>query len=331
MATAVIMTYNKWPTNSNSNRNQLLLSDKWFQTNRFRPLSSHPWPTTTTTTIRSAYTIKDDQNINILDIKYWSDQTVVRIFVSQLDDCDQSIADGSGFRVNGDEMMIITSAHVVKGSNLVEVLMHYYGYLNMLLAQVVYVEQHRDLALLNVINLDSDRFQSLPFDTRSANDLIGQPVASIGHMETIGEKSCQSGIIQSIGMTNRQQRPSGQIYHHFYAESCPLLSHSSPIFFGYSGGPALTSLSHMIGVQTSGRWAEGFYYAVTCSEIFDFIGNYIHYAVNGFIDRQLNRTVSYTLRPGLKLGLILLSNTIDDNNNSTEFTIVNTIPESPNV
>ncbi|XP_054156589.1 uncharacterized protein LOC128954991 [Oppia nitens] len=339
MAAAVIIAYNKWQTNSNSNRNQLLFSNgKRFQTNRFTLLlSSHPWPTIMTT-IRSAHTIKDDNRINIKAIKFRCDQSVVKIMVPSLNDSQNKyIANGTGFRLNGNEMSIVTNLHVVGGSQSVQVSMYFYGGLDIVAANVVYVEPARDLALLVLNKPDKDLFHGQPFDSRTSTtttntttaDVFGEPVASIGHTQIVGEKSCQSGIILTVGITVDKLHGYGYVFPTFIDNSRQLLVHSAPILRGYSGGPALTADYTVIGAQIMGTLKDRFSFAITCNDILDFIENSKRYA-NGFNDRQLNRTVSYTLRPGLKLGLILLSNTIDDNN-STEFTIVNTIPESPNV
>ncbi|XP_054156686.1 uncharacterized protein LOC128955074 [Oppia nitens] len=327
------MAYNKWPTNSNSNRNQLLSSNgKWFQTNRLRPLSSHPWPTSTTTTIRSAYTINNKvDDIDIVDIKRQSNETMVKIIIQSFADFNRIISNGSGFRLIGNELTIITNAHVVSGSHLVAVLMHFNGHLAVLPATVAYVEQHRDLAMLQlqIDIINRDHFQALPFrqSTPSVNDMLGEPVACIGHTQALGEKSCHQGIVQSVGTTVGQQNKWEKIGLLVTDELCPLVMHSAPILPGYSGGPALTSSAQVFGVQVMVKLKEDFSFAITLTDLLDFIENSKQYAM-GLNVRQLIRKQRYTLAPGYKLGLIL-SNTIDGNN--TELTIENIIPQSRNI
>ncbi|XP_054156646.1 uncharacterized protein LOC128956250 [Oppia nitens] len=318
------MAYNKCQTNSNNNRNQLLLlssNGKWFQTNWFKSLPNR-WPT-----IRSVYTINDD--IDIDSVKFQCDQSVVQIMIPSLMDNQKIVGNGSGFRLKAMEMSIITNAHVVQGSHLIQLIMYFDGWLELLLpASVVYCEPHRDLALIQLMNPRKDYFRAQPFDTKTT-DIFGKPVASIGPTQTAGEKSCQSGIIQTTGITVRQQQcgQSGHIYPSFIDDNrCPLVQHSAPILHGYSGGPALTSEANVIGVQLMVSLIQDFAFAITCTDILDFIENSKRYA-NSLNVRQLNRTVGYTLRPGLKLGLIIF-NTIDDNN--TDLIIDNTLPESVN-
>ncbi|XP_054156688.1 uncharacterized protein LOC128955076 [Oppia nitens] len=312
----MIMAYKCQTKRSNSNTKQLMLSHH------------HWWPT-----IRSVHTIKKDkQNINIQDIKQRSDQTVVKVVVPSYQDSNKCISFGSGFRVNGDEMMIITNAHVVQGSQLVGLIMHLNGWLDLLTGLVCYVEPQRDLALIELKNVDNDRFHAQPFDISrqqtNKSNIFAEPVASIGPTETLGCKSCQSGIVQTHGITVGQQRTAGQIVIYSIDDSTRLIRHSSETIIGYSGGPTLTSEANVIGVQVMNRVRERFSFGITCNDIFDFLANSRHYRLNGFNDRRLQRTVSYTLRPGYKLGLIVSNNTIDDNN--TDLIIDSSLPESLN-
>ncbi|XP_054156689.1 serine protease DegP homolog [Oppia nitens] len=256
---------------------------------------------------------------------------MVKIMIPSFADFDKILSNGSGFRMNGNsELSIITNAHVVSGSHLVALLMHFNGQLAVLPATVTYVEQHRDLAMLELLinHIESDHYQALPFSqSTQVNDMLGEPVVCIGHTRTLGEKSCHTGIVQSVGINVGHQYRPYEILLVDAHESCPLVMHSAPILPGYSGGPALTSTAQVFGVQVMVKLEEDFSFAITLTDLLDFIENSKQYAM-GLNVRQLIRKQRYTLAPGYKLGLIL-SNTIDGNN--TELTIENIIPQSRNI
>ncbi|XP_054156636.1 uncharacterized protein LOC128955029 [Oppia nitens] len=275
------MAYNWRTTNNNpikQKQRQLPVFGQWFQTKPNKSILS----LLTIPTTRSAYTM------NIVDIKQRFNLTIVKIGVQSYIDNTSVVTVGTGFRIISTSsshpmMIIVTNAHVVKGRHRVMVEVYINDRLIQLPASVVYVEQHRDLALVRLIRQNNDNFQPQPIvgaeaaATAADDDLIGQPVASVGHTSVRGGRSCQSGYVRASGVQIRQIHDPSTVSLIFTGPDQPVLVHSAPVLPGYSGGALVNSDAHVIGVQSSANLCENINYAVPNTRLLEFIARGIAY------------------------------------------------------
>ncbi|XP_054158104.1 uncharacterized protein LOC128956395 [Oppia nitens] len=252
----------------------------------------------------------DDDNINITDT-YDNFLTVVVVYRITYTDCETITTSGTGSRLDGNDLLIVTNAHVVAGRQEMFLTVNYQQMWSQLIGRVVYVEQHRDLALVQIDDDTSDVFRPRPLAERPAQ--FGEPVATYGHSET--EFTAMAGCVMIPGCRLVDFMDDYNIP--LLVPDCNnqlILIHSAVSVPGYSGGPLMDRRSSILAVNIAySPWL--YYFSQPAEQTAEFIERGRNY-LRGLIalqqhQQQQQQRDSRVLEPVLKLGLII---SLNDNN-----------------
>jgi S1-C subfamily serine protease len=159
--------------------------------------------------------------------------------------------------------LILTNWHVVDGVPIVGVLYKpdaasVKAGPSMVTAQVIKVDQIRDLALLKPNSIPST---IRPIDLGDTRELqVGADVHAIGHPK--GKNwSYTTGVVSQI-RANYVWSYDAKIEHR-----ASIIQMQTPINPGNSGGPLLTDDGQLIGVNSFGSEGEGLHYAVSVNDV----------------------------------------------------------------
>ena len=177
---------------------------------------------------------------------------------------------GSGFVVNHKGKKIITNWHVIDGSKKVRVWFkpenlvderYMLDNLDSYEARVIKVDQEKDLALLEIINLPND-IKPVKFGNYN-NVNIGETAFAIGHP---GELiwSFNNGMVSQL-RKNYKWKYKGS--HHF----ANVIQIQVPINPGNSGGPLFNKNKKLIGVNTFTAEGENLNFAISVNDVIEFI------------------------------------------------------------
>ena len=184
---------------------------------------------------------------------------------------------GSGIFI-GNDGLIITNFHVIEtnnnsykgnlsisfcqldGSNISEAKTYY--------AKTIKIDRDKDLALLK-LNTFPNNNKGAKIDFLGKSIQIGMDVHAIGHPN---ENYCTytKGVISQIRKDYRWHYPGETFNRH----KATVLQTQTPINPGNSGGPLINNDGLIIGINTfSDTKSEGIHYAVSATEMEDFIYN----------------------------------------------------------
>ncbi|XP_054156789.1 uncharacterized protein LOC128955171 [Oppia nitens] len=269
--------------------------------------------------------IDDDYVVDIRRIIIDSYKWVVVCHQIILEDNQTQENRGTGFRIDsrdggdGNGVLIVTNYHIAVGSRLVATQLMYANAYYEHLGTVVYVEPHRDLALIQVwpdSGNDVDQFKSRPVATRLPR--LGEPIATIGHGQI--DYSVHTGIVCGIGC------PAYGVNQSYYevdtiqvANRLLMVYHSAVTVSGNSGGPMVNTAvqrpadAHIFAVTDLGNSDFGLNYCVMASDVSEFLENSKHYMKHIFPVNYRSRVDRYARKPGLILGIILAGNIVTNN------------------
>ncbi|XP_054156787.1 uncharacterized protein LOC128955168 [Oppia nitens] len=229
-------------------------------------------------------------------------------------DIDSVGEHGSGFRVRlfGDNLMIVTNAHVVNGCHTILLTVYYDNRICEMYGTVVYVERQLDLALIRLRVDDGDygdNFQPRPLAdyTSSGPTPIpspGDPIVSVAHSQVANNK--HPGIIRAYGCPAVADMDDWYIVSDGIDvwDGLLMLCHTARIVPGFSGGPLVDGGANIIGVNDLGCEFDLFY-NITSTDTIDFIRRGQQYMTNEFRLKYAKREDSYATKSGLKLGIIV--------------------------
>ncbi|XP_054158105.1 uncharacterized protein LOC128956396 isoform X1 [Oppia nitens] len=187
--------------------------------------------------------------------------------------CTQIIADiadeerygnyGTGFRLTrsgDDDLLMITNAHTVQGCPIVLIDVYYQNQWLELYGRSVYVEQHLDLALVQLVvaaNTRDDDYGvykpqsfALANDRVLASDKLGDEIVAYGHGDI--DHTVHPGIVLATGMPMNTVSLSVGDYHVLLvtvATDQQVVVHSGHLFSGFSGGPLIDNQLNIVGVN----------------------------------------------------------------------------------
>jgi S1-C subfamily serine protease len=144
---------------------------------------------------------------------------------------------GSGF-VYDKQGHIITNAHVVGGSKIVDIT---FVDGNRYTAKVVGTDIYSDLAVVQIIDNDTQRLKPLAIGNSSKLD-VGDPVIAIGNPFGLSD-TMTTGIVSQIGRLLPSSGPGFSIPNAIQTDA--------PINPGNSGGPLLNIQGQVIGINTA--------------------------------------------------------------------------------
>ncbi|XP_054156788.1 uncharacterized protein LOC128955169 [Oppia nitens] len=259
----------------------------------------------------------DDDDDNDIDIDWIIDVCKKSLVIcNQIEfdgDIDSFGNHGSGFRVRlfGDNLLIVTNAHVVQGCHTVLLVVNYANHIVQLYGTVEYVEQQLDLALIRLRMDDtgfSDNFQPRPLaDYTSSGPPIpspGDPIVAVAHSQVPNNK--HPGIVRALGcppLTDMDDWYTISVNVYNWTDQL-MLSHTARIVSGFSGGPLVDAAANIVGVNDLGCEFDLFY-NITSTDTIDFIRRGKQYMTNEFPIKYAKREDSYTTKSSLKLGIIV--------------------------
>jgi len=155
---------------------------------------------------------------------------------------------GSGFLIDA-KGFLVTNAHVVRGSTTIIVL-NTKG--QEFKAKLVYVDEVKDLAILQIDDKDYVPSLKLPYSIRKANSDLGEQIFTLGFPK--------DEIVYNEGYLSSKNGYNGDTM------SCQIAVSANP---GNSGGPVLNKNGEVIGVlSTAQESAEGVVFAIKSKNIF---------------------------------------------------------------
>ncbi|XP_054156798.1 serine protease HTRA1-like [Oppia nitens] len=248
---------------------------------------------------------------------------------------------GTGFIVDdsiGDRRLVCTSYHVVTDAIRVVVIFSAAAGLTAgkLLQQpgplasrpvrsvcgrVVYVESHRDLALVQLDTVRPGVLAAATVATSAAD--VGEPVLMIGSGGDLKFSAC-SGVIAAQSVAGLLSRDCHHFYNTLWPQTYHYLCHSANSMPGYSGAPIFTASGQVVAVCCSAI-EDRIAIAIKLDDLKEFIINGKQYMDNPSLDLRQKRLDKYTTRLKRSLGIIL-HETIDG-----EFVVSEVTASSPTI
>ncbi|XP_054156695.1 uncharacterized protein LOC128955083 [Oppia nitens] len=254
----------------------------------------------------------DDDN-DILDLVVIKNKCIKSVIIPygvSLSDSRYTLSNGTGIVVDTSDHLCITNAHVVQGCTHTVVWINNNQLIEQLYGDVIYVEQHLDLAIIRLRDVGEAniRLEKLHLYYDWAPDL-GEPVASFGGggdtLNTVG-----SGLIVRHGVYPADiddDYYTVSLVYSSTADSIPISYHTASSGYGFSGGPVIDTDASVMGILWgSAGNDEGPYYFIYNKYVYDFIKRaktYIQTKLPLVVeDRHTNWLLRGTV--GRKLGLI---------------------------
>ena len=175
------------------------------------------------------------------------------------------LAYGSGVLL--DEQTIITNLHVINNADKIYVATfgeaNKESYLDYTVhnAEVLKISESKDLALLKTTPI-SDDINILDFVTEK-NLEVGMNTHAVGHPDIQETWSYARGYISGI-------RKSYSTEYDIISFNGDVIQNATDIVPGFSGGPLTDDEGNIIGINSFGM-PDGFEYAITTDEIFEFL------------------------------------------------------------
>ncbi|XP_054156586.1 uncharacterized protein LOC128954987 [Oppia nitens] len=253
------------------------------------------------------------------------------IVIKKLDNSDQIFTEGSGVCVANTTdtgCLLLTNYHAVTHSPVVRVIYkpdHNDNRVYVELADVLYVEQHWDLALVRLQRLNS-LFNPMPMATETK---FGQPGCMFGHGQIAF--TVHPGLVVQPSVQLNNANDTYRISTVPFAGHLPIVAHTAVNVPGFSGCPLIDTDGRLSGIVWGGFVTRGqITFAVDYQTVNEFMLRAISYvdAYTGINLNRLRNLYSMFGSSNRQLALILAKHYDEFDSNNVWFTIEELLPES---